>query len=637
MFDSVEDMPVASGAAPNAAVGGLMLSRVVRAVVLVGMFGYVRVVNYPSSLVVLCALAIAAALLAAIQRPWAGSRRISPACYVRVGAHGAVYALEVLMFVAALKYLGPIRAILLSDFSSLSMTSLAALCFAPNRRSLSSQRKLGAGLLLAGYLLLVLFDLPYITSGPRILNRYLGPISPSMFGLACLILSNLAGVARVQMSRKLTTEVGGAKRLHALSVAASFVVLTPVALIHYAWVVNEVMAGFGMLHFWEVMAACGVLAFACDFYAVTMARARAGAGAVAAGGVLASTAGCVLAAAFASTPVPAAPSALSVLSALLIASGFYLQLSKGEGMQSVLSSGILGPAALVSGGAASSGAPQGTYSSAVFYEFLSSLVHRIRVDPDARHIFYYLVINFSFMFMELGYGLWNNSLGLVSDACHMLFDCIALLIGLSGLVIAEWRPNRVFTFGYKRVNVLSAFINAVFLVFIAVSVVFEAVQRFFEPVHVHHDRLLLVSVLGFLVNLVGLFVFHQAHETAHGHSHSGGGHAHGESHSHAHGHSHGGSSAASLGELESGKHSHGHDEALSGTLRTFVACGTTLVAPPLYLACPLLLWHSSCLFCWRHNNCPHCRSLLAHSWRHARQRRSHRFVFFHRVFWLDDC
>lgn len=50
-------------------------------------------------------------------------------------------------------------------------------------------------------------------------------------------------------------------------------------------------------------------------------------------------------------------------------------------------------------------------------------------------------------------------------------------------------------------------------------------QRIFEPPEVHHDRLLVVSILGFGVNMLGIFVFH-GH--AHGHSHGGGGgHDHG--------------------------------------------------------------------------------------------------------------
>ena len=78
------------------------------------------------------------------------------------------------------------------------------------------------------------------------------------------------------------------------------------------------------------------------------------------------------------------------------------------------------------------------------------------------------------------------------------------------------------------------------------------------------QRLLLVSVLGLLVNIVGLFVFHQAHAAAHGHSHGGGGHghSHGGGHSHSHGHGHGHGHGDECGDEE--EEHDGHEENLEG-------------------------------------------------------------------------
>jgi len=70
--------------------------------------------------------------------------------------------------------------------------------------------------------------------------------------------------------------------------------------------------------------------------------------------------------------------------------------------------------------------------------------------------------------------------------------------------------------------------------FVAFFILSEAVERAFEPPEVKHERLFVVSVLGFLVNLLGIYAFQHAH--SHGHSHGGGGHDHGHGHSHDHGH-----------------------------------------------------------------------------------------------------
>jgi len=139
----------------------------------------------------------------------------------------------------------------------------------------------------------------------------------------------------------------------------------------------------------------------------------------------------------------------------------------------------------------------------------------ILANAEARRIFLYLSINFAFMFVEMIYGVWTNSLGLISDAFHMLFDCTALAIGLFASIVSRWSSNDNYTYGYGRVEVLSGFVNGVFLLFIAFSVIMEAISRIYEPPEIHSERLLLVSVLGFLVNIVGIYTFHD-----HGHSHS---------------------------------------------------------------------------------------------------------------------
>lgn len=117
-----------------------------------------------------------------------------------------------------------------------------------------------------------------------------------------------------------------------------------------------------------------------------------------------------------------------------------------------------------------------------------------------------------------------------------------------------------------RAEVLAGFLNGLFLLFIAFFILSEAVERLLEPPEVKHERLFIVSVLGLLVNLVGIYVFQ--HGGAHGHSHGGGGHGHSHSHqkddhSHnflgfgdGHGHSHG----PGHGHSHNGSsHFHSHD------------------------------------------------------------------------------
>jgi zinc transporter 5/7 len=182
-----------------------------------------------------------------------------------------------------------------------------------------------------------------------------------------------------------------------------------------------------------------------------------------------------------------------------------------------------------------------------------------------------------FTFVELLYGAWTNSLGLISDGFHMLFDCTALVVGLYAALMSRWKPTRVFSYGYGRVEVLSGFVNGLFLVVVAFFVFYEAIGRLFEPPEIDTNRLLAVSVAGFAVNMIGIFSFSHAHAHAHGsgggscpisqptatkdqhHGHSHDGHDHLHSHSHGGGHDH---DHSSNGPSEKSSHN-GHKHSLT--------------------------------------------------------------------------
>ena len=74
-------------------------------------------------------------------------------------------------------------------------------------------------------------------------------------------------------------------------------------------------------------------------------------------------------------------------------------------------------------------------------------------------------------------------------------------------VITKWKSNENYSYGYVRAEVLAGFINGLFLIFISFFIFSEAVERLVEPPEVKHERLLPVSIAGFLVNVVGIVVF----------------------------------------------------------------------------------------------------------------------------------
>ncbi|KAF1984431.1 hypothetical protein K402DRAFT_455895 [Aulographum hederae CBS 113979] len=169
-----------------------------------------------------------------------------------------------------------------------------------------------------------------------------------------------------------------------------------------------------------------------------------------------------------------------------------------------------------------------------------SILHNIMIEKDSRRIAYFGSLNLAFMVVQFFYGFVSGSLGLLTDSIHMLFDCAGLAVGLAAAVMSKWPPSINFPYGYGKIENLSGFANGIFLMLVSVEIIFDALGRLREGTELRRlNELLIVSMLGFIVNIVGL--------TAFGHAH------HGHDHGHDHGHSHG---------------SHGHDHGDHGTPRT---------------------------------------------------------------------
>lgn len=142
-----------------------------------------------------------------------------------------------------------------------------------------------------------------------------------------------------------------------------------------------------------------------------------------------------------------------------------------------------------------------------------------------------LIIDITFLALELAVGIALGSLALMADAFHMLNDIISLSAGLWAVLVARRSSNDKYSFGYFRAEILGAFFNAVFLIALCMSIILEAAQRLLEPPQINNPKLILVvGIFGLASNLGGFFILG-------GHSHSHGVETHNisldhESHSH---------------------------------------------------------------------------------------------------------
>jgi cobalt-zinc-cadmium efflux system protein len=108
---------------------------------------------------------------------------------------------------------------------------------------------------------------------------------------------------------------------------------------------------------------------------------------------------------------------------------------------------------------------------------------------------------------EAAAGYFSNSLALLSDAGHNFADSLALVLSWYALWIAQRPSSAKRTFGYHRVGILVALVNAVSLVVIALFIFWEAVSRLRHPEPVQSTPMIVVALIAILLNsLIGLWL-----------------------------------------------------------------------------------------------------------------------------------
>jgi cobalt-zinc-cadmium efflux system protein len=102
---------------------------------------------------------------------------------------------------------------------------------------------------------------------------------------------------------------------------------------------------------------------------------------------------------------------------------------------------------------------------------------------------------------EVTGGLLAHSLALLSDAGHALTDIFALGLAWFATAQAERPANAHKTFGYHRVGILAALINAITLILVTLWILYEAIQRFQHPEPIQPLFMFLSAGIGIVVNL----------------------------------------------------------------------------------------------------------------------------------------
>ncbi|GAB4033785.1 MAG: cation diffusion facilitator family transporter [Elusimicrobiota bacterium] len=117
-----------------------------------------------------------------------------------------------------------------------------------------------------------------------------------------------------------------------------------------------------------------------------------------------------------------------------------------------------------------------------------------------------IVLNFSISVFEIIAGVLSSSVALIADAFHNLEDTASVILSFFAWKISFRKPDRQRTYGYKRAEIVAAFLNSVFLISVCVFLIAESVKRLINPREINADFMLLAAFLALAVNAVSVFL-----------------------------------------------------------------------------------------------------------------------------------
>lgn len=134
-------------------------------------------------------------------------------------------------------------------------------------------------------------------------------------------------------------------------------------------------------------------------------------------------------------------------------------------------------------------------------------IHR---PQQQRALWVCLALTLAMMVIEFIAGWMSGSLMLASDAVHMLSHVAALGISLMAIKLANRQCGDHLPYGLYRLEVLAALLNGLGLAAFSMWIVYEGIERLFNPVHISGHELVVMATLGLIVNVVTAVILFRA-------------------------------------------------------------------------------------------------------------------------------
>ncbi|MGE0609676.1 MAG: cation diffusion facilitator family transporter [Pirellulales bacterium] len=118
-----------------------------------------------------------------------------------------------------------------------------------------------------------------------------------------------------------------------------------------------------------------------------------------------------------------------------------------------------------------------------------------------------VALNAAYIGIEVGCGLWANSLALLADAGHNASDVLGLLLAWGAHRLSSVRPTERRTYGWRSSSILAALVNAIVLLVAIGGIAWEAVRRFGDPGATDAVVVIVAATLGTIINTATALLF----------------------------------------------------------------------------------------------------------------------------------
>lgn len=121
-------------------------------------------------------------------------------------------------------------------------------------------------------------------------------------------------------------------------------------------------------------------------------------------------------------------------------------------------------------------------------------------DTRGRNLFISILLNIIITVAQVIGGILSGSLSLLSDALHNFSDVLSLIVSYIANRYSKKKASFDKTFGYKRAEIIAAFINASSLIIVALYLIYEAIVRFIHPQEIKSGLVIWLALLGIVAN-----------------------------------------------------------------------------------------------------------------------------------------